>query len=53
MNNFQFLEVLKKSFITYLQTGARSNKKLEIFFFYMQCALIFGERTQNSWTLCR
>ncbi len=30
MNNFQFLEVLKKSFITYLQTGARSNKKLEI-----------------------
>jgi len=30
MNNFQFLAVLKKSFITYLQTGARSNKKLEI-----------------------
>ncbi|MCI8911341.1 MAG: hypothetical protein HFE33_01695 [Clostridia bacterium] len=30
MNNFQFLGVLKKSFITYLQTGARSNKKLEI-----------------------
>ncbi len=30
MNNFQFLTVLKKSFIAYLQTGARSNKKLEI-----------------------
>ena len=30
MNNSQFLEVLKQAFITYLQTGARSNKKLEI-----------------------
>ena len=30
MNNYQFLTVLKKSFITYLQTGARSNKKLEV-----------------------
>lgn len=30
MNNCQFLAILKKSFITYLQTGARSNKKLEI-----------------------
>lgn len=30
MNNYQFLAVLKKSFITYLQTSARSNKKLEI-----------------------
>ncbi len=28
MNNSQFLAILKKSFITYLQTGARSNKKL-------------------------
>lgn len=30
MNNLQFLETLKQSFITYLLTGARSNKKLEI-----------------------
>lgn len=30
MNNSQFLTILKKSFITYLETGARSNKKLEI-----------------------
>lgn len=30
MNNSQFLAILKDSFITYLQTGARSNKKLEI-----------------------
>ena len=30
MNNSQFLEILKQSFITYLQTGARSNKKLQI-----------------------
>lgn len=30
MNNSLFLTILKKSFITYLQTGARSNKKLEI-----------------------
>ncbi len=30
MNNSQFLAILKKSFITYLQTGARSNKKLGI-----------------------
>ena len=30
MNNSQFLIILKKSFITYLQTGARSNKKLNI-----------------------
>ena len=30
MDNSQFLDVLKKSFITYLNTGARSNKKLEI-----------------------
>ena len=28
MNNSQFLAILKESFITYLQTGARSNKKL-------------------------
>ncbi len=28
MNNSQFLDILKKSFITYLQNGARSNKKL-------------------------
>ncbi len=28
MNNSQFLTVLKESFKTYLQTGARSNKKL-------------------------
>lgn len=28
MNNFQFLTTLKTSFISYLQTGARSNKKL-------------------------
>jgi len=30
MNNSQFLAVLKKSFINYLHTGARSNKKLEV-----------------------
>ena len=30
MNNSQFLKILKESFITYLKTGARSNKKLEI-----------------------
>ena len=30
MNNSQFLEVLKTSFLTYLKTSARSNKKLEI-----------------------
>ncbi len=30
MNNAQFLAILKESFITYLKTGARSNKKLEI-----------------------
>ena len=30
MDNLQFLNTLKKSFITYLQTHARSNKKLEI-----------------------
>ena len=30
MNNSLFLAILKKSFITYLQTGARSNKKLGI-----------------------
>ncbi len=30
MDNMQFLETLKQSFITYLHTGARSNKKLEI-----------------------
>lgn len=30
MNNSQFLTILKKSFLTYLQTGARSNKKLGI-----------------------
>lgn len=30
MNNSQFLAILKKAFITYLQTGARSNKKLGI-----------------------
>ncbi len=30
MNNAQFLTVLKRSFITYLQTGAQSNKKLEV-----------------------
>lgn len=28
MDNLQFLSVLKESFITYLRTGARSNKKL-------------------------
>ncbi len=28
MNNDRFLAILKESFITYLQTGARSNKKL-------------------------
>lgn len=28
MNNTQFLTILKQSFITYLHTGARSNKKL-------------------------
>lgn len=30
MDNTQFLDILKKSFVTYLNTGARSNKKLEI-----------------------
>lgn len=30
MNNQMFLQTLKKSFITYLQTNARSNKKLEV-----------------------
>ena len=30
MNNSQFLAILKKSFIKYLETGARSNKKLGI-----------------------
>lgn len=30
MNNLQFLEVLKKSFIKYLETGPRSNEKLKI-----------------------
>lgn len=30
MNNSQFLDVLKKSFLVYLNTGARSNKKLEV-----------------------
>ncbi|MCM1305941.1 MAG: hypothetical protein NC037_03150 [Bacteroides sp.] len=30
MNNSQFLTILKESFITYLQTGARSNKKLGV-----------------------
>ena len=30
MNNSQFLAILKKSFITYLHTGARSNKKLGV-----------------------
>ena len=30
MDNTQFLEILKQSFITYLSTSARSNKKLEI-----------------------
>lgn len=30
MNNSQFLAILKDSFITYLKTGARSNKKLEV-----------------------
>lgn len=30
MNNSQFLAILKKSFITYLRTDARSNKKLEV-----------------------
>lgn len=30
MNDCQFLETLKSSFITYLRTSARSNKKLEI-----------------------
>ena len=30
MNNSQFLATLKDSFITYLKTGARSNKKLEV-----------------------
>lgn len=28
MNNTEFLDILKKSFIIYLKTGARSNKKL-------------------------
>ena len=30
MNNEQFLVTLKQSFLTYLKTGARSNKKLEV-----------------------
>ncbi len=30
MDNSGFLEILKKSFLTYLHTGSRSNKKLEI-----------------------
>ena len=30
MNNSEFLEVLKKSFLVYLQTGARSNEKLKV-----------------------
>ena len=30
MNNEQFFFTLKKSFLTYLKTGARSNKKLEV-----------------------
>lgn len=30
MNNSQFLIILKDSFITYLNTGARSNKKLHV-----------------------
>lgn len=30
MNNTQFLTILKQSFITYLHTGARSNKKLGV-----------------------
>lgn len=30
MKNSQFLAILKQSFITYLQTGARSNKKLGV-----------------------
>lgn len=30
MNNSQFLAILKEAFITYLKTGARSNKKLGV-----------------------
>ena len=30
MNNSQFLQILKQAFLVYLDTGARSNKKLEI-----------------------
>lgn len=30
MNNYQFLAILKQSFIKYLETGSRSNKKLGI-----------------------
>ena len=30
MNNSQFLDVLRRSFIKYLETGARSNEKLKI-----------------------
>ena len=30
MNNYEFLEVLKKSFLVYLTTGARSNEKLKV-----------------------
>jgi len=30
MNNYQFVDILKQSFVAYLQTSARSNKKLKI-----------------------
>ena len=30
LNNGEFLEVLKKSFLVYLKTGARSNEKLKV-----------------------
>jgi hypothetical protein len=30
MNNHEFLEVLKQSFLVYLRTGARSNEKLKV-----------------------
>ncbi|MBQ9978336.1 MAG: hypothetical protein IJP20_00920 [Clostridia bacterium] len=30
MNNYEFLEVLKQSFLVYLRTGARSNEKLKV-----------------------
>lgn len=30
MNNIQFLEIIKKSFLTFLNTGSRSNAKLKI-----------------------